>query len=124
MAEIKGLHYCVTEAMALIQTFIQLGMPLSSPIPVFEDNQACINIMTVSNNASSSRHIEIKYFYCQELMERGLVDLRKIATEFELGDGFTKSLPASTYIAHRDYIQGLHHYTASERETMYAIVMG
>ena len=47
-----------TEAMAIIQTFIQLKMELKRPIPIFEDNQACINIMTISNNASSSRHIK------------------------------------------------------------------
>lgn len=47
-----------TEAMAIIQTFIQLKMELKRPIPIFEDNQACINIMTISNNVSSSRHIK------------------------------------------------------------------
>ena len=122
MAEVKGLHYCVTEAMAIIQTFIQLKMTLKQAVPIFEDNQACINIMTISSNASSSRHIEVKYFYCQELMERGLIDLRKIATEFELGDGFTKALPAHTYLAHRDHLQGLSQYSQEERAALYARV--
>jgi len=123
MAEVKGLHYCCTEAMAIVQTFIQLKMELERAIPVFEDNQACINIMTISSNASSSRHIEVKYFYCQELMERGIVDLRKISTEFELGDGFTKALPTHTYLAHRAHLQGLSQYSEDERNVIYNLVM-
>jgi len=81
---------------------------------IFEDNSACISIMTIANNASQSRHFEIKYFYTEELIERGMVELVKIDTAHELGDGFTKALPPATYLRHRFYIQGLHMLDAEE----------
>ena len=121
MSETKILHLAATEVMAMVQTLSRLGDPLTDPVPVFEDNSATIDIMTGMTNGSTSRHFEVKYFYVCELMHRKIIDLRKIATDFQLGDPFTKCLPIDKYKQHRLYLQGLSGLSPEEFEEVHEI---
>ena len=105
----------------MVQTLTRLGDPLTDPVPVFEDNSATIDIMTGMTNGSTSRHFEVKYFYVCELMHRKIIDLRKIATDFQLGDPFNKCLPIDKYKQHRLYLQGLSGLSPEEFEEVHEI---
>ena len=49
------------------------------PATVMEDNQGCI-AMVKNENTARSKHIETRYHYSRELLKRGLIDLKYVAT--------------------------------------------
>mmetsp|Transcript_36589 Transcript_36589/g.92025 ORF Transcript_36589/g.92025 Transcript_36589/m.92025 type:complete len:368 (+) Transcript_36589:1524-2627(+) len=119
--ELVSLHRLSVETMASRQTMLRLGdflfkdfRGVTAPTRVFEDNSAVISIMTVTSNASQSRHFEIKYFYTADLIKRGEIELLKIETQDQLADGFTKPLPPGIYARHRFYVNGLHLLSADK----------
>jgi hypothetical protein len=48
----------------------------------------------------ASKHIERKYHLIRDIVKRGDVAVVKIASEDNLADPFTKSLPAKTFDGH------------------------
>ena len=53
------------------------------------DNQSCIKL---SENPVFPKHIEIKYQYIRDMVEKGVVELHYIATDEQIADVLTKPL--------------------------------
>ena len=59
---------------------------------IYCDNQSCINLSENPVFHDKSKHIEIKYQYIRDMVEKGAMKLQYIATDEQVVDVLTKSL--------------------------------
>ena len=59
---------------------------------IYCDNQSCIKLSENPVFHDKSKHIEIKYQYIHDMVEKGVVELLYIATEQQIADVLTKPL--------------------------------
>ncbi|CAI7809591.1 unnamed protein product [Closterium sp. NIES-54] len=69
----------------------ELGAPQPCPT-LWCDNASTIDLTQDPVYHARSKHIEIRYFFIRELVQRGLLAVRKIAAKANLADIFTKAL--------------------------------
>ena len=59
---------------------------------IYYDNQSCIKLSENPVFHDKSKHIEIKYQYIRDMVEKGAVELLYIAPEQQIADVLTKPL--------------------------------
>ena len=59
---------------------------------IYCDNQSCIKLSENPVFHDKSKHIEIKYQYIRDMVEKGAVKLQYIATDEQIADVLTKPL--------------------------------
>ena len=57
---------------------------------IYRDNQSCIKLSENPVFHDKSKHIEIKYQYIHDMVEKGVVKLQYIATDEQVVDVLTK----------------------------------
>ncbi|XP_022834927.1 uncharacterized protein LOC111362485 isoform X2 [Spodoptera litura] len=67
------------------------------PIVIYEDNNGCISIANNPTNHKRTKHIDIKYHFSREQIEKNVIKLNYIPTGQQLADALTKPLPAVTF---------------------------
>lgn len=82
-----------------------LGYSLSGATVMFEDNQGCIALAKNPTNHSRIKHIDIKYHFIRDRIERKDIELRYIETENNLADVMTKPLAKDRFIDLRKSMQ-------------------
>ena len=98
------------ELLWLKYLFEELEHEFSSPISLYEDNEACIKMSKNHMVSARNKHLETKMHYIREKVEDGTIMLQHIGTKNQLADLLTKTLPHTTYTHLRDQIMdpGLH----------------
>nr|GFA07493.1 retrovirus-related Pol polyprotein from transposon TNT 1-94 [Tanacetum cinerariifolium] len=66
-------------------------------IPMYCDSKAAIAISCNPVQHSRTKHIDVRYHFIKEKVEKGIVELFFIGTEFQLADLFTKALPEERF---------------------------
>ncbi|GJZ81276.1 retrovirus-related pol polyprotein from transposon TNT 1-94 [Tanacetum coccineum] len=61
-------------------------------IPLYCDSQSTIGISCNPVQHSRTKHIVVRYHFIKEQVERGIVELYFVRTEYQLADMFTKAL--------------------------------
>nr|GEY98165.1 hypothetical protein [Tanacetum cinerariifolium] len=61
-------------------------------IPMYCDNQSAITLSCNSVQHSRSKHVDIRYHFIKEQVERRVVELYFVETKYQLADIFTKAL--------------------------------
>ncbi|GJV55170.1 retrovirus-related pol polyprotein from transposon TNT 1-94 [Tanacetum coccineum] len=61
-------------------------------IPLYSDSQSPIAISCNPVQHSRTKHINVRYHFIKKLVERGIVELYFVRTEYQLADMFTKAL--------------------------------
>ena len=56
------------------------------------DNQSCVNLLENPMFHDKSKHIEIKYHYIWDMVQRGIVKLQYVATDDQIVDVLMKPL--------------------------------
>ena len=56
------------------------------------DNQSCINMTENPMFHDRSKHIEIRYFYIRDMMQKGAIKLQYVSTDEQVADILTKPL--------------------------------
>ena len=69
---------------------------------IYCDNQSCIKLSENPVFHDKSKHIEIKYQYIRDMVEKGVVKLRYIATDEQIADVLTKPLSRVEFGYFRD----------------------
>ena len=59
---------------------------------VFYDNQSCVKLLENHVFHDKSKHIEIKFHYIRDMVQRGAMKLQYIATDEQIADVLTKPL--------------------------------
>lgn len=101
-AEYMALFEAVRETMWLRSLASSLNINVSKPTIIYEDNSGCISIANNPTNHKRSKHIDIKYHFSREQVEKGIIKLIHMPTGTQLADILTKPLPAARFIELRN----------------------
>nr|GEW64433.1 hypothetical protein [Tanacetum cinerariifolium] len=66
-------------------------------IPLYCDNRRAIALCCNNVQHSRSKHIDIRHHFIREQVERGVVELYFVRTDYQLADIFTKALPQQRF---------------------------
>ncbi|GJZ06453.1 retrovirus-related pol polyprotein from transposon TNT 1-94 [Tanacetum coccineum] len=66
-------------------------------IPLYYDNKSTIALCCNNVHHSRSKHIDIRHHFIREQVEKGVVELYFVRTEYQLADIFTKALPRERF---------------------------
>ena len=73
----------------------ELGDNLEDPTPLCMDNQGAIFLSVNPVVDRRTKHIDIRYHYIREMVEKGAVSIFYVRTEDQLADSLTKNVPHS-----------------------------
>lgn len=96
-AEYMALYEAVREALWLKSLAASINIVVDKPIIIYEDNNGCISIANNPTNHKRSKHIDIKYHFSREQVEKNVIKLNYIPTGQQLADALTKPLPAVAF---------------------------
>ena len=88
------------QAAWIWQFYDQLGFPLKSPIVIYSDSQAAINVTKAEHTHKLSKHLDIKLHSIRERIQGGQIEVRYVPTKDNLADIFTKSLGRNLFQDH------------------------
>lgn len=100
-AEYIALFEGVKEAIWLKSLLTSIDIGFSKAIVIYEDNQGCISIAKNPTHHKRSKHIDIKYHFTRDMIQKGYVTLKYLPTGEQLADVFTKTVTASKLMATR-----------------------
>ena len=69
---------------------------------IFCDNQSCVKLSKNPVFHDRSKHIEIKYHYIMDMVQRGELKLQYVATDEQIADVLTKPLSRVKFEYFRD----------------------
>ena len=91
-AEYIALSQAAQEAIWLRQLYTDLQGEPPKPITVYEDNQAAICLSKNPQGHGRSKHIEIKYHFIREQVNKKTIELKYCQTSNMVADMLTKGL--------------------------------
>lgn len=89
-AEYMSLAAACQELLHLRQLLTCLGVKFSGPFRMFEDNQGCIALATNAVTTSRTKHIDVKYHFIGQCVQRHQVSVVWCPTADMLADILTK----------------------------------
>ena len=105
---------CVKHISFINNLLTDLNIQLESAVPLYEDNQAAIQLATDATDISKIRHLAAKYHLIREYVADGSVVLKYCPTTKMLADMMTKALPQTLL---RSCIQGIHQLPLTSAES-------
>ncbi|GBG16293.1 Transposon, partial [Hondaea fermentalgiana] len=88
--------YAFSEASKIVvkmRTLVQeMGAKLSTPTPIFGDNQSALETFRNVQYASRAKHLDIRELRLRELLEKGEIDLFFVRSEYQVADVLTKAV--------------------------------
>ncbi|XP_044585033.1 secreted RxLR effector protein 161-like [Cotesia glomerata] len=91
-AEYIALGHGVKEAIWLKRMLKELGIQCGS-VPMNVNNQSAIKLASNPEFHKRTKHIEVRYHFIREVVEKGTIVLAYVKTQEQLADIFTKPLP-------------------------------
>ena len=80
------------EAIWLIRILREFGCIFTKPLTMFEDNQSCIYLSKNPWDFAKLKHIDTRYHFVREKVEKQTIVFKKIGAKDNLTDVFTKPL--------------------------------
>ncbi|GJW23060.1 retrovirus-related pol polyprotein from transposon TNT 1-94 [Tanacetum coccineum] len=90
-AEYVSLSACCAQVLWLRTQLTDYGFHFDK-IPMYCDSKAAIAISCNPVQHSYTKHIDVRYHFIKEQVEKGIVELFFVGTEYQLADLFTKAL--------------------------------
>nr|GEY94423.1 hypothetical protein [Tanacetum cinerariifolium] len=91
-AEYIAMSGCCAQILWMRSQLTDYGFDFSK-IPLYFDNRSAIALYYNNVQHSQSKHIDIRHHFIREQVERGVVELYFMSTDYQLADVFTKALP-------------------------------
>nr|GEY84371.1 hypothetical protein [Tanacetum cinerariifolium] len=66
-------------------------------VPIYCDSKSAIAISCNPVRHTRTKHIDVRYHFIKDHVEKGTIDLYFVGTEYQLADLFTKSLPEAQF---------------------------
>ncbi|GJV71437.1 retrovirus-related pol polyprotein from transposon TNT 1-94 [Tanacetum coccineum] len=95
-AEYVSLSTCCAQVIWLRTQLTDYGFHFDK-IPMYCDSKAAIAISCNPVQHSRTKHIDVRYHFIKEQVEKGIVELFFVRTEYHLADLFTKALPEDRF---------------------------
>ncbi|GJS52413.1 hypothetical protein Tco_0625775 [Tanacetum coccineum] len=90
-AKYVSLSACCAQVLWLRTQLTDYGFHFDK-IPMYCDSKAAIAISCNPVQHSRTKHIDVRYHFIKEQVEKGIVELFFVGTEYQLADLFTKAL--------------------------------
>lgn len=100
-AEYMALFEAVKEALWLKSLASSINIKITRPIIIYEDNTGCISIANNPTSHKRSKHIDIKYHFSREQVEKNEITFEHISTGDQIADALTKPLPQAKFLEFR-----------------------
>nr|GFB52336.1 putative RNA-directed DNA polymerase [Tanacetum cinerariifolium] len=95
-AEYVSLSMCCTQVLWMRTQLIDYGFYFDK-ILMYYDSKAAIAISCNLVQHSHTKHIDVRYHFIKEKVEKGIVELFFVGTEYQLANLFTKALPEERF---------------------------
>ncbi|GJW76103.1 hypothetical protein Tco_0137785 [Tanacetum coccineum] len=101
-AEYVSLFACCAQVIWMRKQLLDYGFRYNK-IPIYCDSQSTISISCNPVQHFCTKHINIRYHFIKEHVEKGTIELYFVKAEYQLADLFIKSLPKERfeYLVHR-----------------------
>ena len=80
------------------------------------DNQSCVNMSINLVQHDRMKHVEIKYHYVREMVQRRAVELRYVPIDEQIVDVLTKPLGRGKLVYFQDRLKIMENVSLAERE--------
>lgn len=100
-AELIALCVAVCHGTWVMRLLEDLGIKPDGPVVYHEDNQSAIRVVEEERDSGRLKHIDIKFCFVRDLIQRGLIVMRYVPTNLQPADIMTKGLPAKLFLQHR-----------------------
>nr|GEZ24210.1 hypothetical protein [Tanacetum cinerariifolium] len=94
--EYIAMSGCCTQILWMRSQLTDYGFDFNK-IPLYCDNRSAIALCCNNVQHSRSKHIDIHHHFIREQVERGMVELYFMTTDYQLVDIFTKALPRQRF---------------------------
>ncbi|GJS55670.1 retrovirus-related pol polyprotein from transposon TNT 1-94 [Tanacetum coccineum] len=91
-AEYIAMSGCCAQILWMRSQLTDYGFVFNK-IPLYCDNRSAIALCCNNVQHSRSKHIDIRHHFIREQVEKGVVELYFVTTDYQLADIFTKALP-------------------------------
>nr|GFB12603.1 copia protein [Tanacetum cinerariifolium] len=95
-AEYVSLSACCAQVLWMRTQLTDYGLNFTK-IPIYCDLKSAIAISCNPVQHSRTKHIAVRYHFIKEHVEKGMIELYFIKTDYQLADIFTKALPADHF---------------------------
>ncbi|GJU12198.1 retrovirus-related pol polyprotein from transposon TNT 1-94 [Tanacetum coccineum] len=95
-AEYVSLSACCAQVLWLRTQLTDYGFYFEK-IPIYCDSKVAIAISCNLIQHSRTKHIDVRYHFIKEQVEKGIVELFFVGTEYQLADLFTKALSEDSF---------------------------
>ncbi|GKC01900.1 hypothetical protein Tco_0993510 [Tanacetum coccineum] len=95
-AEYISMSGCCAQILWMRSQLSDYGFAYNH-IPLYCDNKSAIALCCNNVQHSRSKHIDIRHHFIREQVEKGVVELYFVRTEYQLADIFTKALPRERF---------------------------
>jgi hypothetical protein len=97
-AELIALSEGIKESEWIWHLLKEIGFAQSEPIQVWCDSTSAISTVNNPGNHKASKHVEVRYLYARDIMEKGRIKLNFVKTEEMTADTLTKALPTKPFV--------------------------
>nr|GEY24545.1 retrovirus-related Pol polyprotein from transposon TNT 1-94 [Tanacetum cinerariifolium] len=91
-AEYIAMSGCCAQILWMRSQLTDYGFDFNK-IPLYCDNSSAIALCCNNVQHSKSKHIDIRHHFIREQVEKGVVELYFVTTNYQLADIFTKAIP-------------------------------
>ncbi|GJX87578.1 retrovirus-related pol polyprotein from transposon TNT 1-94 [Tanacetum coccineum] len=95
-AEYIAMSGCCAQILWMRSQLTDYGFVFNK-IPLYCDNRSAIALCCNNVQHSRSKHIDIRHHFIREQVEKGVVELYFVTTDYQLADIFTKALPRERF---------------------------
>jgi hypothetical protein len=95
--EYMALSDAIRKLLSRLYYLTELGISTVMPTIAFTDNQAAIALADGEGDYRRAKHIDIRYHFIRDHLQRGTVEIDYIPSKKQPTDCLTKALPASKH---------------------------
>ncbi|GJS19865.1 retrovirus-related pol polyprotein from transposon TNT 1-94 [Tanacetum coccineum] len=95
-AEYIAMSGCCAQILWMRSQLTDYGFAFNK-IPLYCDNRSAIALCCNNVQHSRSKHIDIRHHFIREQVEKGVVELYFVTTDYQLANIFTKALPRERF---------------------------
>ncbi len=103
-AECIAFSAAAQEALWMREFLANLNVNVDEPVTIYEDNQSAICMSKNPQFHGRCKHIDIKYHFVRDLVEKKTITVRYCPTSSMLADIFTKGIPKEQFKKLRELI--------------------
>jgi len=105
-AEMCAAKVAAEEVIGIRYALRALGVKLTRPTKMIGDNQGQLDSVTNPGAFCKKKHSQVAFHYVRECEASGIATCYKILTDYNLSDGFTKSLDNNIFSRHYGFLFG------------------